>query len=226
MRSFWNGSVHMLFHAQDQLEGTRAEETMNVRMLSEKITGPQAWTRASISPGDWTVELTPAALAELRAVLRELRRSPLPVFLLDPRDYDLEACREVMARVREATLRGPMFAVLERLPMDEMTREESVTLYWLLANLLARPVAQKLNGQMLFDVKDTGAKMKPGSGIRPTVTNVDLRFHNDNAYTDWPPDYVSLLCLHSAKEGGVSQAVSVYSVHNELLRTAPELLPR
>src|SRR5438477_721989 len=82
----------------------RAEETMNVRMLTEKITGPQAWTRASISPADWTVELTPAALAELRAVMQELRRSPLPLFLLDPRDHALDACREVMARVREATL--------------------------------------------------------------------------------------------------------------------------
>jgi hypothetical protein len=66
------------------------------------------------------VNLTPEALAELRAVMQELRRSPLPVFLLDPRDYALDACREVMARVREATQRGPMFAVLEHLPMDEM----------------------------------------------------------------------------------------------------------
>jgi hypothetical protein len=43
---------------------------------------------------------------------------------------------------------------------------------------------------MFFDVRDTGAKLKPGSGIRPTVTNVDLRFHNDNSYNDSPPDYV------------------------------------
>src|SRR5690349_17809350 len=128
---------------------------MNVRMLTEKITGPQAWTRASIAPADWTVELTPAALAELRAILQELRRSPLPMFLLDPRDYALDACREVMARVRDATNRGPMFAVLDHLPMDEMSREESVSLCWLLSSLLARPVAQKLNGQMLFEVTDT-----------------------------------------------------------------------
>jgi alpha-ketoglutarate-dependent taurine dioxygenase len=199
---------------------------MNVRMLTEKITGPQAWTRASISPADWTVELTPPALAELRAVLQELRRSPLPVLLLDPRDYALEACREVMARVRAATLSGPMFAVLERLPMEEMTRAESVSLYWLLASLLARPVAQKLNGQMLFEVTDTGAKLKPGSGIRPTVTNVDLRYHNDNSYNETPPDYVGLLCQQTAREGGVSRLVSVYTVHNALLEHHADVLPR
>ena len=199
---------------------------MNVRMLTEKITGPQAWTRASIAPTDWTVELTPAALTELHAVLHELRCSPLPVFLLDPRDYALDACREVMARVREATQRGPMFAVLERLPMDEMTREESVSLCWLLSSLLARPVAQKLNGQMFFEVTDTGAKLKPGSGIRPTVTNVDLRFHNDNSYNETPPEYVCLLCQQTAKQGGVSRVVSVYTVHNTLLEHHADVLPR
>jgi len=64
---------------------------MNARMLTEKITGPQAWTRASISPADWTVDLTPEALPELRAVLRELRRSPVPVLLLSTVDRALAA---------------------------------------------------------------------------------------------------------------------------------------
>ena len=131
-----------------------------------------------------------------------------------------------MEQVRDATQHGPMFAVLQSLPMDEMTREESVSLCWLLSSLLARPVAQKLNGQMLFDVTDTGAKLKPGSGIRPTVTNVDLRFHNDNSYNETPPEFVCLLCQQTAREGGVSRLVSVYTVHNALLQDHPGILPR
>ena len=94
-----------------------------------------------------------------------------------------------------------MFAVLDRLPLAEVTRDEAIQLYWLMSSLLARPVAQKITGQMFFDVTDTGAKLKPGSGIRPTVTNVDLRFHNDNSYNQTPPDYVCLLCLHPAQAG-------------------------
>jgi alpha-ketoglutarate-dependent taurine dioxygenase len=195
-------------------------------MLTETVTGKRAWTRADLAPADWTVALTPDALAELRAVLAELRRSPLPVFVLDPKDYRLDACRAVMNRVREVTQTGPMFAVLDRLPMAEMTREESFKLYWLLSCLLARPVAQKFNGQMYFDVNDTGAKLKPGSGIRPTVTNLDLRFHNDNSYNESPPDYVCLLCQQTAKEGGVSQVVSVYTVHNALRAHHADILPR
>src|SRR5947208_2135598 len=117
------------------------EDAMDAHMLTEKVTGPRAWRGGDLAPADWTVPLTPAALAELRAVLRELRRSPVPVLALDPRDYALDACGAVMARVRAVTQDGPMFAVLDRLPMDEMTRPESVSLYWLLSSLLARPVA-------------------------------------------------------------------------------------
>ena len=193
---------------------------------TEARSAPRAWTRDTIAADDWTVRLPQAATAELLAVRDEIRRAPVPLFLLDPKDFRLDACRAVMDEVRRVTRDGPMFAVLDRLPLDEMSRDEAIALYWLLSSLLARPVAQKLNGQMFYDVMDTGAKLKPGSGIRPTVTNVDLRFHNDNSYNETPPDYVCLLCLHPAKEGGVSQVMSVATVHDALERRYPELMPR
>jgi len=187
---------------------------------------PRAWTRATIVPADWTVPLPDAAAHELLAVRDELRRAPVPTFLLDHRDFALDACRATMAEVRHVTRSGPMFAVLDRLPMDEVTREEAIALYWLLSSLLARPVAQKLNGQMFYDVMDTGAKLRPGSGIRPTVTNVDLRFHNDNSYNETPPEFVCLLCLHPAMQGGISQVMSVATVHDALQQRHPELMSR
>ena len=150
----------------------------------------------------------------------------MPLFLLDPADFRLDACRATMAEVRERAQKGPKFAVLDRLPLEEMSRDEAVAVYWLISSLLARPVAQKLNGQMFYDVMDTGAKLKPGSGIRPTVTNVDLRFHNDNSYNEMPPDYVCLFCLHPAKQGGISQVMSVATVHQALEQRFPELMPR
>jgi len=187
---------------------------------------PQAWTRATIGPADWTVTLDDRAIGELLIVRDELRRAPVPTFLLDPRDYALDACRAAMAEVCSVTQSGPMFAVLDRLPMAEIARDEAIQLYWLLSSLLARPVAQKITGQMFYDVMDTGAKLRPGSGIRPTVTNVDLRFHNDNSYNETPPEYVCLLCLHPARQGGISQVMSVATVHEALQARYPELMPR
>jgi alpha-ketoglutarate-dependent taurine dioxygenase len=186
----------------------------------------QAWTRDTIAPADWTVRLPKAALDEVHAVVAELRRAPVPTFLLDPNDFQLDACCAAMEEVRRVTQDGPMFAVLDGLPLDEMTRDEAISVYWLLSSLLARPVAQKLNGQMFYDVMDTGQKLKPGSGIRPTVTNVDLRFHNDNSYNETPPDYVCLMCLHPARSGGISQVMSVATVHEALAKRHPELMAR
>src|SRR3954471_16785361 len=195
-------------------------------MLTQRDTSPAAWTRDSLRPGEWLVPLPADCRAELEAVVAELRRSPLPLFMLRPEEYALEACRVLMQRIKRQLDEGIMLAVLDRLPLDTMSRDEATAAYWLLASLLARPVAQKLNGQMLFDVRDTGAKLKPGSGIRPTVTNVDLTFHNDNSYNETPPDYVCLLCLHPAKQGGVSRVISVPTVHNALLERNPDVLPR
>src|SRR2546426_7433341 len=41
-----------------------------------------------------------------------------------------------------------------------------------------------------------------------------------------PPERVGLYCLNPAREGGVSQVVSLATVHNELQRRHPDLLPR
>ena len=75
---------------------------------------PQAWTRTTIAPADWTVPLPEAAKRELQAVRDELRRAPVPTFLLDARDFALDACRATMAEVRRVTQSGPMFAVLDQ----------------------------------------------------------------------------------------------------------------
>ena len=62
--------------------------------------------------------------------------------------------------------------------------------------------------------------------MRPDKTNIEIRFHTDNAYNDTPPDYVGLLCLRQAMSGGRSRVVSFHTVHNTLLAKYPvELAP-
>lgn len=46
---------------------------------------------------------------------------------------------------------GVGFAILDRLPLDRMTRDEAVAVYWLLCRMVARPVAQKWDGVMVYD---------------------------------------------------------------------------
>ena len=158
------------------------------------------------------------------AVVEAMRANPLPVLALSPDDFELPACRRLMSEVRRVLDDRVGFVVLDRLPLDRLTPDEAVCCYWLLSRLLARPVAQKWDGTMIYDVLDTGRE--PGNGVRPDKTNVEQNFHTDNSYNLCPPEYVGLLCLETAMEGGISRIVSLTAAHEAMRRRHPELLPR
>jgi alpha-ketoglutarate-dependent taurine dioxygenase len=194
-------------------------------MIAEhEITGPLAWRGAELPDGTGRFALPDAALAELHDAAEVLAANPLPALALDAGDFDFSASAAFLAGVRRELDDGHGFAVIEGLPLQESGPERAIALYFLLAQLLARPVAQSWDGKMIYDVRDRG---KPaGDGVRPDVTNAHQNLHTDNSYNLCPPDYVALLCLQTAKEGGVSRIVSFAAAHNELRARQPALLAR
>jgi Taurine catabolism dioxygenase TauD, TfdA family len=190
------------------------------------IEGPSAWVRADVRPEDWRVELDLTCRDEIRRAVDELRAYPLPAIVLAAQDFAMPACRAAMARARAMLASGVRFAIVDRLPIDEMNAGESTAIYWLLSGMIARPVAQKLDGTLVYDVLDTGQEALPGSGVRPDKTNTAIRFHNDNAYNATPPDYIGLLCLRRAMSGGHSRVISFHTTHNQMLARCPEHLGR
>ena len=194
-------------------------------MLDRPVTGKKAWVRKDIRREDWLLELPQQCIAELRAILPVLRSDQL-IEAIDANRFELPACRAFMRRVKTVLDDGVRFAVIDRLPMHELTEYEANALYWILSCFIARPVQQKLNGAMTYKVHDTGQKATAGSGVRPDQTNMDQYFHNDNSYNTTPPEYVALLCVRPAKSGGVSHVTSFYTVNNELLRAHRHVLPR
>src|SRR5580704_14297941 len=195
-------------------------------MIQQTIEGASAWRRGDICTEDYRVVLDGPCLDEIRRVADEIRNHPLPTILRTPADFDMTNCHAAMAEVRRILKQGVRFAVVDRLPVEELTKDEAETIYWLLSSMVARPVAQKLDGTMIYDVHDTGLEALPGSGIRPDKTNIEIRFHIDNAYNTTPPEIVGLLCLKTAKSGGTSRVLSFHSVYNELLARHRELLSR
>jgi len=190
------------------------------------IDAASAWIGRDVRSEDFRVELSVACHDEIRRTVDEIRAFPLPTIVLRPEDFAMPACREQMARVRHILDSGVRFAIVDRLPVAEMDAGEATAIYWLLSSMISRPVAQKLDGTLIYDVLDTGQEALPGSGVRPDKTNIEIRFHNDNAYNDTPPDYVGLLCLRQAMSGGHSRVLSFHSAHNALLARYPGRLPR
>jgi hypothetical protein len=80
-----------------------------------------------------------------------------------------------------------------------------------------------VQGTLLYDVRDTGQEL--AQGARFSVTKYESSFHTDNSFGEQLVDYVGLLCLASAKSGGLSQLVSGYAVHNRLLAQHRDALP-
>ena len=195
-------------------------------MIEQPIAGASAWRRADIRSEDYRVALDGPCLDEIRRAADEIRAHPLPTILRSPADFDMTNCHAAMAEVRRILKQGVRFAVVDRLPLDEIGDDEAQAIYWLLASMVARPVAQKLDGTMIYNVWDTGKQALPGSGVRPDSTNIEIRFHIDNAYNTTPPEFVGLLCLRTAKAGGISRVLSFHTVYNRLLADHPQLLPR
>jgi len=203
---------------------TQSAPAHPTRIRETPFTGPIAWTRDTLAPEDGALRLGPDCRAELDAALAAIRENPLPVLMIEPAAFELPACRKLMLQAKAMLESGVGFALIDGLPLDACTPDEAKALYWVLMQLLARPVAQSWDGKMIYDVRDLGRP--PGNGVRPDITNAEQSFHTDNSYNLCPPDYVALLCLHPAMEGGISHIVSFHTAHNEMLARHPALLAR
>ena len=182
------------------------------------------WIASDIKRSDWVVAMTPAALSEMHRLAGFLQQNPLPILQRRLDEFELPACRQMMAGLKNILDNGVGFAVLDGLPMDAFQIDVLLEIYWLLGQFIGRPVAQKWNGQMIYDVSDTGAEY--AYGTRGSHTSVELNFHTDNAFARMPPDYVSLFCRQPAKTGGISRFCSLYSVHQRMFDQYPDELAR
>ncbi|MGD9617195.1 MAG: TauD/TfdA family dioxygenase [Alphaproteobacteria bacterium] len=195
-------------------------------MAGTTIDGASAWRRADLHTDQYLVRLTGACIDEIRRAADELRQFPLPTIVRRPGEFEMPACRAAMSELRRVLRHGVRFAIVDRLPLDRIGAEAAIGVYWLLASMVARPVAQSLDGKLIYDVLDSGRQALPGSGVRPDQTNIELKFHTDNSYNATLPEYIALLCLRPARQGGHSRVASFHTLHNALLERYPEVLPR
>ena len=194
--------------------------------LNIEFTESNTWAAATLADSEWLFTPSVECTEEILKLGVFLDNNPLATEALLPEEFYLPECRTFIARIKLALVDGARFAIVDRLPLDDLSDYASIRVYWLLMSLIARPVAQKQNGTLLFTVQDEGQEFKPGSGVRPAVTNMEQHFHNDNCFNNAPPEYVSLLCVHPAPTGGLSRVVSLTSVHNRLKDNYPDLLER
>ena len=195
---------------------------MTTLMLHEPLTGPGAWRADTLdAPASWYYPLPDEAWATLERVVAPLRQQrPVTDLTASPELH--ASCGSALRPVLQALETGRGFAVIDRVPLDRFSALEAQGIYWLLGQLLGTPFVQNVQGTLLYDVRDTGQDVQYGA--RFSVTNAESSFHTDNSFGSEVLDYVGLLCLRTARSGGLSQMVSALSVHNRLRERHPAAL--
>ncbi len=160
---------------------------------------PSVWTPQDFpEESNWSFELNPP---ERQALIAHGRGRPLA---------DLQQ-RLGATATRWANLLndGPGFVRLRGFPLDALSEWEVKRAYVGLGRLLGTPIGQDRTGSIITHIRDERNRARPG---RTYQTNLRQDFHCDAS------DLVGLLCLQSAKNGGVSRIVSAHTVYNQMVR--------
>jgi Taurine catabolism dioxygenase TauD, TfdA family len=184
----------------------------------------KVWKGSDLKPSDWTVKLGKASLKELDAVVKALRQQNLPLHMLRPDHFKMTATRARMKDARKRAYNGIGFAIVDRLPLDDWSLDEAKAIQWLILSTMSRPVAQEASGQIFRDIKETPAAQR--SIYNTGLTEQRLTFHTDNSGNRNVPNFSSLMTVHAAEDGGLSEYCTLYSLYNAMLKDAPAQLER
>jgi hypothetical protein len=186
-------------------------------VVTTGVTGPADWRGDEIAGSDrWRYPLGDDERAELLAAVRAAEAAGVPLEQVTPEVFRLPTLTGRLGRLAGQVADGCGFALLSGVPVDGLTGRQGEILAVGVACHVGRVVGQGPRRVPVLHVRDQGA-----DPARPTTRshqhNRRLGFHAD------PTDVVALLCLRPARAGGHSPVVSSVAVHNEIVRTRPDL---
>jgi len=183
------------------------------------VEGPSAWFGPDLAqrPETWVRVLTDAERAEVdRAVaaiagrdLAGVTRAEFPLPTLGP----------VLDGLRHDVLNGRGFVLLRGLPVESHDIAYNAAAYWGIGTYFGNARSQNAKGHLLGHVRDMGLSSKDPN-VRIYQTTERQNFHTDSC------DIVGLLCLKTARSGGLSSLTSSMTVYNVMAQRRPHLIGR
>ena len=188
----------------------------DVRIPRCPFPGPEAWLGRDLrQETSWIYILDAAEREEMERALDALRNRPLSA--ITAFDVPLPRVRVALASWRRELKSGRGFVLVRGVPVKGHSPEDIANLYWLLGLHMGAPVPQNTRGELLCDIRDKGADPRDPN-VRLYATRAEQDFHTDAA------DIIALVCLQTAKSGGVSRIVSSVTVFNEFQKRRPDLV--
>lgn len=166
---------------------------------------------------DWIVPLDAQDIAEIDAAVAPLVERQADIASITRADFPLPRLAGKLEQVLQALLQGRGFAVLRGLPIERYDMRQAATAFFGIGTYLGNARSQNAKGHVLGHVKDLGLDVKDPT-VRIYQTHERQTYHTDSC------DIVGLLCLKTARSGGLSALVSSTTIFNEMRRRRPDLL--
>ncbi len=183
------------------------------------VTGPSAWIGAELAkrPDEWTYTLSDDEIGEIQTNVAHLRGRDIAS--VTKAEFPLPTLGPKLDRFRDEILNGRGFVLLRGLPVTDRPIADSAMAYWGIGTWFGSARSQNAKGHVLGHVRDMGlATTDPN--VRIYQTTERQNFHTDSC------DIVGLLCLKTARSGGLSSLTSSMSVYNAMCERHPELVGR
>ena len=166
---------------------------------------------------NWIERLSEVEIAEAESATRELTKSSIDLISIGSDHFPLPTLAPRLHDFLDEVLNGRGFVLIKALPVKRWTKREAAIAFLGIGAHLGSLRMQNAAGHLLGHVKDLGrSSLDPNARIYQTRER--QTHHTDSC------DVVGLLCLRTAKSGGLSSLVSSTSIFNEMRRRRPDLL--
>ena len=180
---------------------------------------PKLWMGSDMmrQPDIWMRRWSREQLDDLIATASQL--GPADLVQLDADSVAPDSIRALATDIRSDLIDRHGFTLIRGFPVDRLDRSTVAAAFMVLGGLIGRPRSQNAAGHLLGHVRDTGADLADAS-TRIYQTNERQSFHTDST------DAVALLCLQTARTGGLSQLASAETVYRIVRERRPDLAVR
>ena len=190
--------------------------TDDLQPLPPEIRGPSAWYGpVLLRQTDWLYQLSDAEIIEIETAVSGIAGNTAYLGALSPDDFPLPTLGPRLQSLLGEVLEGRGFVLIRRLPVERWSSRQAALAFLGIGRHLGSLRPQNADGHLLGHVKDLGFS-SADPNVRIYQTRERQTFHTDSC------DVVGLLCLATAKSGGLSSLVSSVTIFNEM-RRRPDL---
>ena len=182
-----------------------------------KRSGDNLWLGSQLRSDEslWLYHFSAPELAEIDAAVHAFEATGKDLIGMDRHAFALPSLASRLAEIRAELLQGRGFFMLRGFDPSRYSLRQAAIAFFGLGTYFGQAVSQNAKGHALGHVRDLGFDYDLPTA-RGYQTSHRLPYHTDGS------DLAGLLCLQTARSGGLSSVVCSAAIFNEMLERRPD----